>query len=62
MIAEKFQIFSVKTTVNTYVSQKTKSAQFYSCPEQNAPPGFYHHPPGRQELPARTAFSEDIFS
>ena len=32
MIAEKFQIYSVKTTVNTFVSQKIESVQFYSCP------------------------------
>ena len=51
MVAEKFQIYSVKTTANTFVSQKIESAQFYSCPKQNSPPGFYHYPPGRRELP-----------
>ena len=30
MVAEKFQIYSVKTTANTFVSQKIESVQFYS--------------------------------
>ena len=51
MIAEKFQIYSVKTTVNTFVSQKIESVQFYSCPRAKISPGFYHCPPGLQELP-----------
>ena len=51
MVAEKFQIYSVKTTANTFVSQKIESVQFYSCPKQNSPPGFYQYPPGRRELP-----------
>ena len=50
MVAERFQIYSVKTTVNTFVSQKIESVQFYSCPKQNSPPGFYRYPPGRREL------------
>ena len=33
MVAEKFQIYSVKITGNTLVSQKTESVQFYSCPQ-----------------------------
>ena len=33
MVAEKFQIYSIKITGNTLVSQKTESVQFYSCPQ-----------------------------
>ena len=60
MVAEKFQIY--KITANTFVSQKLNLFNFTHAPKQNSPPGFYHYPPGRQELPTRTAFSEDIFS
>ena len=31
MVAEKFQISSVKITANTFVSQKIEFAHFYSC-------------------------------
>ena len=51
MVAEKFQIYGVKVTGNTFVSQKIESVHFYSCPQQNSPPGFYHYTPGRRELP-----------
>ena len=30
MVSEKFQIYSVKITANTFVSQKIKSVHFYS--------------------------------
>ena len=30
MLAEKFQIYSVKIIANTFVSQKIESVQFYS--------------------------------
>ena len=50
MVVEKFQIYSVNITANTFVSQKIESVHFYSSPKQNSPPGFYHYPPGRQEL------------
>ena len=39
MVAEKFQIYGVKITGNTLVSQKTESVQFYLCQIQ-----FYHMP------------------
>ena len=32
MVAEKFQIYSVKITADTFVSQKIEPAHFYSCP------------------------------
>ena len=51
MIVEKFHIYSVKTTVNTYVSQKIESVQFYSCPRAKLPRKFLSLIPGRQELP-----------
>ena len=38
MVAEKFQIYSVKTTANTFVSQKIESVQFYSCPQAKLSP------------------------
>ena len=40
MVAEKFQIYSVKTTANTFVSQKIESVQFYSCPQAKLSPRF----------------------
>ena len=33
LVAEKFQVYSVKTTADTFVSQKIKSLHFYSCPQ-----------------------------
>ena len=50
MVAEKFQIYSVKITANTFASQKIESFYFYSHPHANPSPGFYHYPPGRREL------------
>ena len=58
MVAEKFQIYSVKITANTFLSQKIGSVYFYSCPPPPPPfalaklslPGFYHYLPGRREL------------
>ena len=46
---EKFQIYGVKITANTFVSQKIESVHFYSCPQTKLSPGFYHYPPGRQD-------------
>ena len=31
-VAEKFRIYSVKITANTFVNQKIESVHFYSCP------------------------------
>ena len=50
MVAEKFQIYSVNITANTFVSQKLNLFNFTHAPKQNSPPGFYHYPPGRREL------------
>ena len=62
MIAEKFQIYSVKTTVNN-LSQKIKSVQFYSCPQAKLSPRFLSLSPRQTGIAhySRTAFSEDIF-
>ena len=40
MVSEKFQIYSVKITANTFVSQKIKSVHFYSCSQAKLSPGF----------------------
>ena len=41
MVAEKFQIYSVKATAKF---------NFTHAPKQSAPPGFHHYPPGWREL------------
>ena len=51
MLPETLQIYSVKITANTFVSQKIESLIFTRAPNQNSPPGFDHYPPGRRELP-----------
>ena len=51
MVAEKFQIYSVKNTANTFVIQKIESFQFYSCPQAKLSQFFMIIPPGRRELP-----------
>ena len=51
MVAEKFQIYSVNITANTFVSQKLNLFKFTHVPKQDSPPGFYHYPLGRRELP-----------
>ena len=50
MVAEVAN-YSVKITADTFVSQKIESVEFYSCLQAKSPPGFYHYPPGRRELP-----------
>ena len=64
MIAEKFEIYSVKITANTFVNQKIESVQFYSCPQAKLSPRFLSLSPRQTEIAlySRTAFSEDIFS
>ena len=51
MVVEKFQIYSVKITENTFVTQKTESVQFQSCLQAKLSPRFLSLSPGRQELP-----------
>ena len=64
MVAEKFQIYSVKTTTDTFVSQRTESAQFYSCPQAKLSSMFLSLSPRQTGIAhsSRTSFSEDIFS
>ena len=64
MLAEKFQIYSVKITANTFVSQKIESVQIESTHtlKQNSPPGFYHYPLPGISLSSQTVFFEDIIS
>ena len=33
MVAEKFQIYSVKITANTFLNQNIQAVHFYSCPQ-----------------------------
>ena len=63
MVAEKFQIYSVKTTANTFVSQKIESAQFYLCPQAKLSPRFLSLSPRQTGIVhySQTPFSEDIF-
>ena len=34
MVVKRFQVYSVKITANTFVSQKNESVHFYSCPQE----------------------------
>ena len=62
MVAENFQIYSVKTTANTFVSQKIESAQFYSSPQAKLSPRFLSLSPRQTGIAhsSQTVFSEDI--
>ena len=70
MVAENFQIYGIKITPNTFVSQKIESVHFYSYPQAKLslpppphppiPPGICHSPTVRRELPI-PPFFEDIF-
>ena len=64
MVAEKFQIYSVKTTANKFMSQKNESVQFYSGPQAKLSPRFLSLSPKQTGIArySRTAYSEDIFS
>ena len=64
MVAEKFQIFSVKITANTFVNQKIESVHFYSCLQAKLSPEFLSLAPRQTGIAhsSRTALFEDIFS
>ena len=64
MIAEKFQVYSVKTTVNTFVTQKIESLQFYSCPQAKLSHRFLSFAPRQWGIAhsSQAVFPEDIFS
>ena len=51
MVAEKFQIYSVNLLQIHLWVKKLNLFIFTHAPKQNSPPGFYHYPPGRLELP-----------
>ena len=61
MVAEKFQVYSVKITSNTFVNQNIESVCFYSCPQAKISPRFLSLSPRQTEIAhsARTVFSED---
>ena len=61
MFAEKFQIYNVKTTAITFVSQKI---ELYSCPQAKLSPRFLSLSSRQTGIAhsSQTAFSEDIFS
>ena len=40
MVADKFQIYSVRITTNTFVSQKIESVHIYSSPLSKLSPRF----------------------
>ena len=63
MGAKKFQTYSVKITVNTFVSQKIESVNFYSCPPSKTLPRFLSLSPRQTGIAhsSRTAFFEDVF-
>ena len=63
MVAEKAQIYNVRTTANTFVCHKIESVQFYSCPQAKLSPRFLSLSPRQTGIAhsSRTAFSEDIF-
>ena len=50
MVAEKFQIYSVKITANIFVSQKIDLFNFTHASKKNSLLGFCHYPPGGREL------------
>ena len=64
MVAKKFQIYIVKTTANTFESQKIEFVLFYLCPQAKFSPRFLSLSPRQTEIAhySRTAFSDDIFS
>ena len=64
MVAEKFQIYSFKTTANTFVSQKIESIQFFSYPQAKLSPRSLSLSTRQAGIAhcSRTAFSKDIFS
>ena len=61
MVEEKFQIYNVKTTAITFVSQKI---ELYSCPQAKLSPRFLSLSSRQTGIAhfSQTAFSEDILS
>ena len=63
MVPKIVQIYSVKRTAKTFVSQKIESVQFSSCPQAKLAPRFLSLSLRQTGIAHsfRTAFSEDIF-
>ena len=51
MVVEKFQSYSVKIIEIHLWVEKLNLFILNHATKQNSPPGFYHYPPGRPELP-----------
>ena len=51
MVVEKFQSYSVKIIEIHLWVKKLNLFIHNHATKQNSPPGFYHYPPGRPELP-----------
>ena len=51
MVAEKFQIYSIKLLQIHLWVKNLNLFIFLMTPKQNSPPDFYNYPPGRWELP-----------
>ena len=64
MVAEKFQIYSVRITTNTFMSQKIESVHFYSCPQAKLSPRFLSLSSRKMGIArsCRTGFFGDNFS
>ena len=59
-LQKSFKFYSIKITANTFVSQKTESVHFYSCPQAKLSPRFSWQT--GIDHSSRTTFFEDIFS
>ena len=64
MVAEKFQIYSVIITANTFVNQKIESVHFYSCPQAKLSHRFLSLSPRQTRIvhSSHTVLSGDILS
>ena len=51
MVVETFQSYSVKIIAIHLLVKKLNLFIFNQASKQKSPPGFYHYPPGRRELP-----------
>ena len=58
MVAEKFQIYSVKITANTFASLKIESVQFYSCVQAKLSPRFLSLSPKQTGIPHSSQTAE----
>ena len=63
-LQKSFKFYSIKITANTFVSQKTESVHFYSCPQAKLSPRFFTLSSWQTGIAhsSRTVFPKDIFS